>query len=310
MTTLPGARKRRARGATRSRKPNTTVNVDDYDWAAKDGVIHGRRPMPDTATVNYYDPTNAGSVTEADQSRLYYHRPLGDGDAITYEFLYEPGQVMVHPAIDRMAFLLEPDGVKLHWMTAGGNDLSGLPADNAIDEPANRRGPSPLPLKPGQWNAVKLAVSGGRVAIELNGQAVYERAMEPTLGRQFGLFHYKDQTSAQVRNVVLKGNWPESIPDRLRTDLAAVSPSANSASDAAGPATRSSARGSSRSRPETWSPGRGRSSRPSVMPCWPTGSCRAPTIRSFASRAISRRRTRLHRPAMGAARSCARRSSW
>ncbi len=111
-------------------------------------------------------------------------------------------------------------------MTSGGNDLSGLPADNALDEPASRRGPGPLPLKPGQWNAVKLAVSGGRVAIELNGQAVFERALEPSLGRQFGLFHYKDQTSAQVRNVVLKGNWPESIPDRLRTDLAAVSPSA------------------------------------------------------------------------------------
>ncbi len=226
VTTAPGARRQRARGSSRSRKPNTTVNVDDYDWAAKDGVIHGRRTTPNTTTVNYYDPTNAGSVTEADQSRLYYHRPLGDGDAITYEFLYEPGQVMVHPALDRLAFLLEPGGIKLHWMTSGGNDLSGLPADNALDEPASRRGPGPLPLRPGQWNAVKLAVSGGRVAIELNGQAVFERALEPTLGRQFGLFHYKDQTSAQVRNVVLKGNWPESIPDRLRTDLAAVSPSA------------------------------------------------------------------------------------
>jgi hypothetical protein len=227
VTTAPGARTRRARGASRSRKPNTTVNVDDYDWAAKDGVIHGRRTMPDTTTVNYYDPTNSAAVTEADQSRLYYHRPLGDGDVITYEFRYEPGQVMVHPALDRVAFLLEPEGVKLHWMTAGGNDLSSLPADNALDEPANRRGPSPLPLKPGQWNAVKLALSGGRVAIELNGQAVYERAIEPTLGRQFGLFHYKDQTSAEVRNVVLKGNWPESVPERLRTDLAATGPTAN-----------------------------------------------------------------------------------
>ncbi len=176
VSTLPGVQKRRGRGAARSKKPNTTVNVDDYDWAAKDGIIHGRRPMPDAASVNYYDASSAGAVTEADQSRLYYHRPLGDGEAITYEFLYEPGQVMVHPAIDRVAFLLEPKGVMLHWMTDGGNDLSGLPADNAIDEPANRRGPTPLPLKPGQWNAVKLSLSNGRVAIELNGQAVYERA--------------------------------------------------------------------------------------------------------------------------------------
>ena len=66
--------------------------------------------MPDTSTVNYYDSSSIGTVTEADQSRLYYHRPLRDGDVITYEFLYEPGQVMVHPALDRLAFLLEPGG--------------------------------------------------------------------------------------------------------------------------------------------------------------------------------------------------------
>ncbi len=39
-----------------------------------------------------------------------------------------------------------------------------------------------------------------KVTIDLNGQTIYERPLEPTLGRQFGLFHYKDQTSAQVRN--------------------------------------------------------------------------------------------------------------
>src|SRR5262249_23915514 len=202
-----------------------TVNVDDYDWAAKDGGIHGRR-IPHYATVvDYYEPDTVGTVTEADQSRLYYHRPLGDGDVVTYEFLYEPGQVMVHPALDRVAFLLEPDGVRVHWRTTGGTDTSGWPADNAIDEPTNRRGPRPLPLKPGQWNAVKLSLSGDRVAIELNGQPVYERPMEPALGRQFGLFHYKDQTSAQVRNIILTGRWPDAVPDRLRADLAALGPS-------------------------------------------------------------------------------------
>ncbi len=132
---------------TRAKRPRGPVNLDDYDWAAKDGVIHGRRTLPDTTTVNYYNPESAVSVTEADQSRLYYHRPLHDGDTVTYEFLYEPGQVLVHPAIDRLAFLLEPEGVKVHWMTAGGSDLSGLPADNAAEEPANRRGPKPIPLE-------------------------------------------------------------------------------------------------------------------------------------------------------------------
>ena len=52
--------------------------------------------------------------------------PLQDGDVLTYEFLYEPGQVMVHPALDRLVFLCEPAGVRLHWMTGGPEDLFGL----------------------------------------------------------------------------------------------------------------------------------------------------------------------------------------
>ena len=77
---------------------------------------------------------------------------------------------MVHPAIDRLAFLLEEGGVRIHWMTAGGTDLSGLPADNAADEPANRRGPKPIPLKAGEWNAVKLSLKANTVTLDLNGQ--------------------------------------------------------------------------------------------------------------------------------------------
>ncbi|MHB1556493.1 MAG: DUF1583 domain-containing protein [Isosphaeraceae bacterium] len=224
ITLAAGAPRRRPRGSNRVKRPRPTVNVDEYDWAAKDGIIHGRRKLPDPTAVNYDDASSLSGVAEAEQSRLYYHRPLGDGEVVTYEFLYEPGQVMVHPAVDRVAFLIEPGGVRLHWMTTGGTDLSGLPADHAIDDPASRRGPAALPLKAGEWNAVKLAIAGGKVAIELNGQPVLERAIEPTLGRQFGLFHYRDQTSAQVRNVVLRGHWPASVPDRLRSDLATVEP--------------------------------------------------------------------------------------
>ncbi|MGP0063330.1 MAG: DUF1583 domain-containing protein [Isosphaeraceae bacterium] len=212
-TRPPSKRARRLRGP---------INLDEYDWAAKDGMIHSRRTLVDTTTADYYTPESAGSVTEADQSRLYYHRPLREGDVVGYEFLYEPGQVIVHPSIDRLAFLLEPEGVKVHWMTAGGTDLSGLPADNAADEPANRRGPRSIPLKPGEWNTIKLAMGADKVTLDLNGQTIYERPLESSLGRQFGLFHYKDQTSSEVRNVVLRGRWPETFPAREMADLIAA----------------------------------------------------------------------------------------
>ena len=131
---------------------------------------------------------------------------------LSYEFLYEPDQVMVHPALDRLAFLIEPDGVRLHWMTVGTNDPSGLPADNVADEPAGRHGLAKPPLKPGEWNAMHVRRDGDRITLSLNGETIYERGLEPGNAGQFGLYHDKERTSVQVRNVELRGRWPEAIP--------------------------------------------------------------------------------------------------
>ena len=209
------------------KRPKAPIKLDDFDWAARDGVIHGRRVFANiTPTRANVINNNPSAGTEADQSVISYFRPLQSGDVLTYEFLYEPGQIVVHPAVGRIAFLLEPEGVKVHWMTEGGRDLSGLAADNAVIEPSNRRGPAALPLQAGEWNNVRLAVEGPKVKVELNGQAVYERMLEPAVGREFGLFHYKDQTAAQARNVVLRGKWPESL-DKARLDgLLAPDPAA------------------------------------------------------------------------------------
>ncbi len=226
---MPGYRAGRAKKAGAKKEP---VKLENYDWAAQDGVIHGRRqvtgPPEPGRYVQYEDPDSASS-SDASQSILTYFRPLRNGDTISYEFLYEPDQVVVHPTLGRIAFLLEPDGVKVHWLTTGKSDLSGISTDNAAVEPANRRGPGKLGLKSGEWNAVKLALEGDKLTIALNGQPVYERPLERELSRQFGLFHYKDRTSAQARNVVLKGRWPESVSADLRTNLIAPSPAAPSA---------------------------------------------------------------------------------
>ena len=221
------ARRGRQRGRPPAKsKPRAPLKLDDFDWAASDGVLHGRRVLPGEPRNNV-NGTSAGAGNEAAQSLLYYFRPLRDRDVLTYEFLYEPGQAMVHPAVDRLAFLLEPAGVKVHWMTTQFDELSGLTADNAAEEPGNRRGAPTLPLKTGQWNTVKLALRAARLSIELNGQPIYERALESTLGRQFGLFHFKDQTAAQARNVVLRGEWPERLGKEQLSDLTVPDPAAH-----------------------------------------------------------------------------------
>ncbi|HEV7225376.1 MAG TPA: DUF1583 domain-containing protein, partial [Pirellulales bacterium] len=185
----------------------------DYDWRAAEGILRGGR---------------APGLAPGAQSRLYYMRPLRDGETLRYEFLYEPEATHVHPALDRLVFLLEPDGVALHWMTDGEAD-AGLPSDNVAVEPTRRRGPDRLPLKAGEWNAVDLRLAEGEVALKLNGEEVYRRPMEASNDRLFSFFHFKDRTAVQVRNVVLTGDdWPQALSEtQLANLLSPIDPKAD-----------------------------------------------------------------------------------
>lgn len=150
----------------------------------------------------------AGSRCE---SVLQYRHPLlGDGE-VDYEFFYEPGKSVVHPALDRLTFLLGADGVKLHWMTDAQYERTDLRPENATVEPANRRGPDALPLKPREWNRVKLSLTDNRARLQLNDVTVYERPVEAGNSRIFGLFHYADESQVRVRHVHLRGNWPKTV---------------------------------------------------------------------------------------------------
>src|SRR5262249_47719951 len=74
------------------------------------------------------------------ESVLQYHRPMLEDGEIEYEFFYEPGKALVHPALDRLTFLLDPDGVRVHWLSDAQYDRTGLAPDNASDEPDHRKG--------------------------------------------------------------------------------------------------------------------------------------------------------------------------
>ncbi len=186
---------------------------NEFDWKSKDRVIHGRRV-----------PSTGLEKKRLIQSRLYYEHPLSEGDQIRYEFWYESGEnpVHVHPAIGRLAFLLEVDGLTLHWMTANNspNEIqNGLPTDNVLVNESIRR--EPVSLKERAWNEVELSLKNGTVKISLNGKLVCENPLEPENNRHFGFYHDKNATSVQVRNVVLQGDWPESLSSEIASNLLA-----------------------------------------------------------------------------------------
>ena len=71
---------------------------------------------------------------------------------------------------------------------------------------------------------MRLSLTGDTVNLELNGELVYERELEATNQRTFGLFHYADRTEAQVRNVVWRGEWPRELPTVAKQELAGTGP--------------------------------------------------------------------------------------
>jgi len=201
---------------TRSEDPNA------YDWSAAEGGLRGRR-VANPATI----PRETGY--RHGESWIYYHRPLREGDRVRYEFFYQPGEeaIEIHPTLDRLAFLMRPDGVQLHWITtnrAAEEAGDWLPTDNRAEEPACRRGPVPLPLIAGDWNAASIEIRGGAVRLELNGVLVYERPVEKGWGTRFGLYHDRLKSSSRIRNVRLSGDWPEWSPELANTLLERTRP--------------------------------------------------------------------------------------
>lgn len=188
-----------------------SVNYGGPLWQRVAGDDHGAE------IVGSHLPELAGARAE---SLLRYCRPMWEDGTIVYEFYYHGSGAHCHPALGRLAFMLHPNGVREHWITDGAYDRSGLdPANESVVE-EHRRGPQPLPLEPGQWNRAELSLQGDTALLQLNGQLIYQRPLEITNQRQFGLFHFADQGEARVRDVVWRGDWPRQLPPVDQQELA------------------------------------------------------------------------------------------
>jgi hypothetical protein len=210
-----------------SKAPDLDAWIADYYgdadlWKKQGDEIVGLKPtknpeepLPSTSPFESEAPREVVRPGSKWESVLKYNRPMLEDGEIAYEFFHELGKVAVHPSLDRLAFLIEPDGVKIHWMTDAQYDRTGLAPDNVTVEADRRRGPDKPPLRSGEWNRLKLAMVGDVVTLTLNDLVVYERPIEPGNRRDFGLFRYADETEARVRNVTYRGQWPKVLSPGL-----------------------------------------------------------------------------------------------
>lgn len=193
---------------------NSSPAAAPSDWnVAADGVLESRK---------LETPSEAVSA----QRMLTWMRPLLEGETLRYEFFYEENSSLVHPALGRLAFLLEPGGVRIRWITAGPADWTGLEPDHGVIEPLNRKGPRALPLKPADWNAVTLQMLDDKLQVSLNDVLVYTRPVADLSGQHPGFYHERNLTSARIRKVNLIGGaaWPEKLNIQQMTHPVVLNP--------------------------------------------------------------------------------------
>lgn len=152
------------------------------------------------------------------ESLLIYQRPVLEDGEIEYEFKFVAGQTHAHPALDRIAFLLEPEGVRLHAITDGKHEY-----DETVDaSEANpiERFSAPLTLKENDWNQVRLSFRGSELGISLNGDEITQFQIPSTNQRTLGLFHFSNQSNLLVRKLEWTGQWPKQLPSVDTQELA------------------------------------------------------------------------------------------
>ncbi len=184
---------------------NSNPTDDSAPWRKVGDEIVGRKNE------------NAAAPTE---SLLHYQRPMLEDGEIEFETFYVPGEQEVYPAVGQSAFLLQPDGVKLHTLTAAQFESRDLTVDNS--SPIHGAAAT-VELKANDWNLVKLKLKGDQLTVVVNGVDVATHTVTEKPGeRFFGLFRYSNQTQCRVRNLVYRGEWPKTLPAIEEQELAAA----------------------------------------------------------------------------------------
>lgn len=162
--------------------------------------------------VGLHQPWYDGTAFE---SLLQYLRPLDVTGSVSFQFCFEPRNVVTHPAIGRIAFLIRQDGVHVHRITDGAHDLTFL-SPTTESSPIN---PRRLPLQSGTWNDFTVAVCDRTVTLTLNGTNVGTYQLQKEVDRTFGLFHFAEESEVQVRRVTMRGSWPQDLPSEDQREL-------------------------------------------------------------------------------------------
>lgn len=171
--------------------------------------------------VSINEPTIQGEQLRTfEEQLLQYCRPLLEDGMISYEFFHHEDSVHVDPALGRLVFLIRENGVSRHWVTNGQYDRTQTDPANMHFLPDCQQSTAPLPFRKSEWNRVQLELRDNEIFISLNGIKIYQEKLSFERRPRFGFFHYGDQTSSRIRNVIYEGQWPKQLPSLDEQEMA------------------------------------------------------------------------------------------
>ncbi|MEM8666911.1 MAG: DUF1583 domain-containing protein [Planctomycetota bacterium] len=204
-----------------------------YDPDANEGLGSWNAHVGEQGDILLVSDRGNSPSNSFDEDLIRYLRPITWNARIKYEFLYRPGQTMVHPAVGRTVMVINPDNVRIHPLTDGRFESSGLRPDLAYpvgrlsndssNNDSSRSDPASTPTNPrliDGWNRAAIQFTDDRLQLSINDQLVATVPIDEFNSRVFGFFHYRDQTNAVVRNVSLVGDWPRAFPPIKKQTLA------------------------------------------------------------------------------------------
>lgn len=187
-------------------------------WKAYENETEQRWSTNPSPTNGSIKGTRVGR--EHSESLIHYHRPIVEDGTVEYEFFYKPDEYSAHPAIERLAFVLSTDGIRLRWIDDGIHDHSS--EFRSVSQQSNPVSES-LFLKENDWNQLRLTFQGNHVQIAVNGVDAYQHKMVQRQ-RRLGLYYVASESSLEVRNMVWRGNWPRVLPTVDQQELAGNKP--------------------------------------------------------------------------------------
>lgn len=152
------------------------------------------------------------SKKETEWSWISYQRPLDHSETWSYSFWYDKGQAVPTPVLGRTAIHLDGEFVEKEFLVSK-DDAKWLQVEEGKRFSLTNGRQAKLREK--EWNDVQITREGDIVLVRVNNEEVGRLEISPNEQTYPGIYTPAGSQGCKLRNMELRGTWPEFLPANL-----------------------------------------------------------------------------------------------